>query len=167
MSDLIVDAHDVVESESHPTSSPPLQRTSSSTLTQHHHVGEVDVGDCSWSAPCGHTCEDQFGNSSMFLHRPCGLQRSQAKQNNTQRVANSWSLWHEFMSRRSSPYKFVDVLSLELLLIETTRGPHAAIESMCTYTQQRPSKVCVCVIGDHIIKDMSILVNNTISTTQV
>jgi hypothetical protein len=36
-------------------------------------------------------------------------------------------------------------------------GAHPPIVSMCTYTQQRPSKVCVCVIGEHIIKDMSFL----------
>jgi hypothetical protein len=61
-------------------------------LTQHHHVGEVDVGACTWSSPCGRTCVDWFGNSSMFLHLPWGLQRSQAKQNNTQRLygMSSW-----------------------------------------------------------------------------
>jgi hypothetical protein len=73
MSDLsmdVVDAHDVVLFESHPVSSPPLQKALSSTFTQHHHVGEIDIGTCTWCSPSGRPCEDWFGNSSMFIHLP-------------------------------------------------------------------------------------------------
>jgi hypothetical protein len=36
-----------------------------------------------------------------------------------------------------------------------------------TFTHQRPSKIYVCVIDDHIILEMSSLLHNTISATQI
>jgi hypothetical protein len=67
-----------------------------------------------------------------------------SKANNTQGVANSCSLWHEFVSRRSSPHKFVDVLSLEKLLIETTRGS-ASTNSIHVYLHTTKTKQSMCV----------------------
>jgi hypothetical protein len=92
---LVVDAHDVMNTINRATSSPSLEKKSSSTKTHHEHVLASD------------RCI-----SLMSLHLSWTLPIVREKRSNTQRVANVLRFQRNTVSRRRSPYENAEVPSL-------------------------------------------------------